>query len=556
MVNLRNIFVNKNMLIISAILFFILIFSFYFYSTLPVGGYYNTDDLETGSAAIFAGKYGNWVFKDDFNSKFQTYGFIPPGYLISKDKLLFPYGFVGRKLLFIPFSNFLLEYSANLWQTFFGILCIILVFLIGKILFKNNIFSLFLSALFGLSAFFTAEINYFFPEVTGLFFLLFSIYYLLKFKDSNDTKWIFFAYVFFGISLLIRLTNILLLPTIIFLSYYKEQTNLKKRLKYFLIIGLIIFSIFLPQLIINKVTLGSFSEFSYTSYTNPYNNLLIKESEDISKNITSGEISPFFYRVINEYLFQKKSFGDYFSNLILLVKTLFIGSPIFLFFPLGLLYFLKKKRLNSFLYGSILLFILSFFVFGSIGGYFGEGSINIRSSLIRYLFLPICLFFIISFGGLLFLIDKVKSKKTKYLTVTLMIILVVLSNNPLIYPFNTYLRMDDKPSFKDSLTTTGNYVLTHTENNSIILSGGFDDGFLAGNREVFEYTFIPIDSRSQEIKRVVDKLIKENYKVYVYRLRGSSSVWGNDHLFNFTNLNYSISNLDLPDQRYELFKLN
>jgi hypothetical protein len=116
--------------------------------------------------------------------------------------------------------------------------------------------------------------------------------------------------------------------------------------------------------------------------------------------------------------------------------------------------------------------------------------------------------------------------------------------------------MDDKPSFKDSLTTTGNYVLTHTENNSIILSGGFDDGFLAGNREVFEYTFIPIDSRSQEIKRVVDKLIKENYKVYVYRLRGSSSVWGNDHLFNFTNLNYSISNLDLPDQRYELFKLN
>jgi len=541
---------SRSLLLALAILLGII----YFYSTLPIGGYYNNDDLRIEAAAVLNEQTGKWIFKDSLNEKYDTYGFVPRGYLINSDKILFPMGFIGSKLIFMPLFLFLKDYSVNIFQTIICVFDVLLIYLIGTIIFPRK-WAILLAFLFGISAFFFAEVNMFFPDMTNLFFLLATTLSLLRFTESVKWKWFILLVLFFSLSLLVKFPNVLFLPPI--LLWMNLRIKVSKRRKMILngLIILLTFLGFAPQLWFNYTTTGRPFEFMYTSYTNPYSRQLIAESMERSREIQNYK-SPFLYRVIYEFLFPLDGGKRYVRKMVLMTKLLPLSSFIFIFLPVGLIYFFRNKIKRSFLLLVLLVFGFYFYVFGNIWGAWGSGLLNLRSSFMRYMFFPFTLLFIVASGGAFWVFEITQGRYLRMVLVILLILVLISGNNPTIYPFSMYISTPISESIKVRLHNIGHFVLNETEPNSIIFTGGFDDGFLIGKRKTFNYGFIPNKYQKCEINKVISSLLDDGYPVFVYRFKSHSPVWGANHLFEFCKIeNITIKQHKLPHSCYELFRI-
>ena len=150
------------------------------------------------------------------------------------------------------------NFSSRLPSAIFGSLSLVIVFYLGKKLYNSNVG--FLSALLlGTSATFYSFSRHAMIDVTFTFFIVASIYfYIVSEKTEKPTRFAVLSGVFFGLALMTKQLQALLIPLIIFayllLSRRSIKFLFKKQFTLFWATGLLLFS---PWLIYMVVSYGS-----------------------------------------------------------------------------------------------------------------------------------------------------------------------------------------------------------------------------------------------------------------------------------------------------------
>lgn len=219
---------------------------------------------------------------------------------------------------------------------FFGILTLILLPKISKILKVNRIFTVFI---FVFTPIWLVLSNFFKYDIALTFWMVLSIYFLIKYGFSTKLNDFFFGAFFSGIAFAVKVSALPLLPIIIF-AYLLFTPQENKKIQNFLI-GVFLF-------ILNSIFLGLpdivFGGRSMSAYL--YENI-----------VHSSEI-------LSDY-----SLGQSLLNLTLLHKLPFIFGHAFYFtsiFSILYVFFLTFKDFKNKLYHEFklkLFILLSFFIF-------------------------------------------------------------------------------------------------------------------------------------------------------------------------------------------------
>ncbi len=150
------------------------------------------------------------------------------------------------------------NFSTRIWSPIFGSLSLVLVFYLGKKLYNRYVG--FLSALvLGTFTTFCSFARHAMTDVPFVFFIVASLYFfILSEKKEKTRKYAALSGLFFGLALMTKQTEALLIPLIIFIYLIATKRNIKflftKQLSYLLGVGLLLFS---PWLIFMSVRFGS-----------------------------------------------------------------------------------------------------------------------------------------------------------------------------------------------------------------------------------------------------------------------------------------------------------
>ena len=307
---------------------------------------------------IFYGKFGD-IIVDSFREAYISEQ-VANGQILYKNifSIYAPFAYLFNALIFKIFgSNLKVLYFLGL---FFSIGIINITYLTSNLfLEKKYSFSIILLIISG--AILSPNVfNYIFPYsygiLYGLFFILLSIYFLLKNKIS-------LAFVFCALAISSKYEFLLFLPLLIF--YTRKQNLLKNILYLFLTFGLI----FTPFLI-QKVGLNNIVA-SFQIITNMTSTKTLYWFYSIMGLTFRIELIPIylinFIKLLIPILFLYKFYNVY-SIIITFVYFYFLVSPeIFLYiFPLILILFIIKfKKLNKnerfFIFASLLISTKVFF---------------------------------------------------------------------------------------------------------------------------------------------------------------------------------------------------
>jgi hypothetical protein len=242
-----------------------------------------------------------------------------------------------------------------------------------------------------------------FSNILFLSLAMGGIYFLLKFLNSEKIKnkitnsfwYSILIGIFFGLSLIVRTSEVIWLFLLVLIILLFNLKKLKNKWQY-LILSLIIFSAcFIPIFYHNKILYNNYFSTGYNLDT-------------MTENLESGEVSKISYlkAIFLPFGFHPRVmwhvFKNYFIKLFWTWIVLFIMSVIW--------FFKKKKKLNKnqICYFCIL-FLVSCFLFIYYGSWFFQDSINsnlisLGSSYVRY-FLPV---FVLGIPAIVWLFLKMK----------------------------------------------------------------------------------------------------------------------------------------------------
>jgi 4-amino-4-deoxy-L-arabinose transferase-like glycosyltransferase len=132
------------------------------------------------------------------------------------------------------------NFGTRFWSAFFGVLCSVLVFYIGKLLFNRIIGFMSAIILLTFSTFYAfARIGVL--DVPLTLFLLCSIYFfLISEKSKKDNQYAILSGIFFGLALMTKQLSALLIPIIIFsyLLFTKKSLRFLLRRPFALLVGI------------------------------------------------------------------------------------------------------------------------------------------------------------------------------------------------------------------------------------------------------------------------------------------------------------------------------
>lgn len=243
----------------------------------------------------------------------------------------------------------------NLASIVYGVLGILGIILIGFRL-KFHPFAIYFTATAiavatNLLYYTTAEIPY--AHVFGFSINIWTLFFLLKWKDERTKGWKYLFFIFFGLAIIIRPTNFLILaffPFVFenfkaFLQYLKDEILIEKRS---MIIGITLFS-----LIIFIHFFNSYQQSGHWSFNN------------YSQEGFDNWANPYFFEIL---------FG--------FNKGMFIYSPILLLIIPGMILFFWWNRYMA--TGFTLTFILSVYVISSWWCWWYGGSLGMRALIDFY----------------------------------------------------------------------------------------------------------------------------------------------------------------------------
>ncbi|MFH0864228.1 MAG: glycosyltransferase family 39 protein [Candidatus Gottesmanbacteria bacterium] len=305
----------------------------------------------------------------------------------------------------------------------FGVLSVILVYLISKNLFKSQQLSLLITFLFAVNPWAIHISRQGMLESISLLFVLAGIFFFLY---SDNKKYLFIiSALFLGLSFFVYDAPKIFLPLFVLALFFYKKDMIFRNKKYFLIF-IIVFSIFLLVLFQQTFLVGEYKEFTKSSIININK---IAEMVDVERNLS---LAPLWLTKIfhNKLTVGFKTFLNSYSTVFSLNWFFFNGSnnlqqsvgrhgqfyffelPFF-FYGLYLLFKTNKK---------LFLFLLSWIFIGALPGGLTSGNYAYRSVHI----LPAPIFFsglgLYSFWHML-----KKSSVVKQLILKLILIIICFS---------------------------------------------------------------------------------------------------------------------------------
>ena len=532
-----------------ALFIFICGFALYFATSLPVGVILGgSDEADIVAPAMVAEERGTILYREELNSEYSTYWFRMPGYYSNPDGEMYPRGFIGVPLIFTPLYFMLGNIAINVFNSFFGAIAAVFLFLICKDILRSRAIALTVSLVFVFSAFVWLQSVYLFPELVGLATLLMSVYFLIKSRRGQDRRYLVLAGLIMSVAVLCRLFNILLIiPAILYLFYGKNWKGA-------CVLGAVVCLSIIPQLIFNQQTNGNLFAFSY--FTGDYDPYGIPSPHDpfqYAEDANSGNVVSYF---VSQFLIPKDGGTWYWFHIRTMPALLFKLSPLFILLPIGIVYAIRQNKGLVFLI--LLTLLLYFYIFGNMDYYYGMNELAVRSSYVRYMLLPLTALLVIS-GSALDLLRRVTSRIPLLLSVFLMAIIVA---TPLATTRQSethyYLYMYDE-CYKHSWMQTRSSILSQTESNAVIFCT-IDETSLAGERQLFYYINIPEPTYSEEIESVATELLNNGVPVYVYRVKEYSK-WDpvtprGGQVHDFSSDRVEVTEMSLPSPIYELLKLS
>jgi len=282
------------------------------------------------------------------------------------------------------------EFSAGrFFSPVFGSLSIVLAFFIGKILF-NRTTGLFFSLILLFSSLWIVNSRLIMSEVYLYFFILLSIFLLLKsFKKESKHRILFFIFgaISFGFALNIKLLVIeFVIPILIIILFYnsfneklnfrffKNKKNVVKALSLvlvFFVVSSIAFVAIFPR--DYDDTLNQISKMSSdTGLMGDYVSLPTAEKNYLFRTLASLQVTLFPY-LMDSYI--DEAFPDFFPNGTGQFKFFwdindispynYSTIPLSLFFFIGLIYIIRKIKTRNLMFSEFALLVLftSVFIF-------------------------------------------------------------------------------------------------------------------------------------------------------------------------------------------------
>ena len=135
----------------------------------------------------------------------------------------------------IPFVFLLLN------STIIATSCVV-IFLIGKNLYKSESIGFVLSLIFGVTSFIWPYISSMFPRPIGILFLMLGLYLILRHKNKNGMVIPFLAGLSLGLTTIANIQFFLLIPILTIFGIFELRKN-KKQLIFFIFVIAIMFSL-------------------------------------------------------------------------------------------------------------------------------------------------------------------------------------------------------------------------------------------------------------------------------------------------------------------------
>jgi len=306
------------------------------------------------------------------------------------------YVLLAKIFTFLPIGD--IAFRVNLMSVFFGALTILFVYICTLLLTKKKVagyiaaFSLTFSAIFWSQAL-IAEVY-----VLSAFFLVFSFYFLLRWRENGEKKYLYLLGLFFGIGLGVHRSLALFIPAIlVYLGLYSKQIKWKNLIIAFLLLllGLSVYA-YLPLASMNDPLQD------WGNPANLDNFIWLVQGKQYTERYF--KLDGFFQRVANSFNF-------------LISQFIVLGFSL-----VGIYYFIKKDW--------------KFLLFGLTGVGFNflfAGFYDIPDLMVYYI--PTFIIFSIFIGsGIEFLLDEFFRGKFKKVLGIAIIFLVVLSGFLLYYP--------------------------------------------------------------------------------------------------------------------------
>ena len=187
----------------------------------------------------------------------------------------------------------------------------VIIFALGKELFKSERIGFVLSIIFGLTSFIWPHVSSMFPRPLGILFLMLSIYFILHSRKKSGLVLPIFAGISFGMSFISMSFFLLFLPGMIIFGIYQFRKN-KKQLAAFVIATIILVGV---QGYANIYRFGAIDDFGFPDLPLENRNPLTNPIKHV-EGLYGYLISP--------------------------GRSFFIFFPIALLYPLGLYYLFKK----------------------------------------------------------------------------------------------------------------------------------------------------------------------------------------------------------------------
>lgn len=262
---------KKKNIITKELIFIILIFMLLLLSIIQYGFpqiniQHDEEDIVKGILAFL--NYPDILHSNKFPYFFpHHYSSIHLHYLLVYPISLIVEFITGLNGVFVLKENpYIVLLLARFSSLLFGVLSIILIFLISKKVFQDEKVATFSSLILTTSIVFFAMSNYAKIETMMMFGILGTIYFSLVFLEDGKMSFLFISIISaaFASSSRINFVLLLILPvfTYFFRSFFVERKRLKEVLLYFLLFALVFFVsfiVFLPNmLVISQYIIDSF----------------------------------------------------------------------------------------------------------------------------------------------------------------------------------------------------------------------------------------------------------------------------------------------------------
>lgn len=324
---------NKIPILIFSVLFLIYFFTAKGYLAVPDSEFSlrtAKSIVEKGSLTINATHYEmGYVFHADDGRIYSKYG-------IGLALLWVPYVVTGKLIASLTSlqEDLLIRFLISFYNIFFGAGTAVIIFLIIRFFKATKKIAFALSLIFGLATMCWRYSVSDFSEIAQTFFLLLTVYCVLK----NNKKSLIIGGFSFGFLILMRISNLIYLPILIFfilLNTGPVKKNKIKNLLFFLTFTIVFLSIIL---FLNYIRFGNIFELGY-----------------------GDETSKFYLKAMP---------GNIFRLLFTPYKGIFIYNPILLLGILGYFKFFRVYRKESLLFLGIIMANLCFYA--SFYSYHGD----------------------------------------------------------------------------------------------------------------------------------------------------------------------------------------